>query len=166
MPARILVAYATRNGSTAGIADAIGKELERAGHTTVVKEMKAITTVEGYDAIVIGAPVYMGKVIEIARFVGRNKEKLTSRPVAVFAVGLAPVSQDPGQLEEGMKALTTSMVPLQPVAATLFAGNLDPGKLSFLQRKMTEMVKAPMGDFRDWDAIAAWARELPGKMGV
>ncbi len=166
MPARILVAYATRNGSTAGIADAIGKELERAGHTTVVKEMKAITTVEGYDAIVIGAPVYMGKVIEIARFVGRHREKLSVRPVAAFAVGLAPVSKDPKQLDEGMKALTTSLVPLKPVAAILFAGNLDPEKLSFLQRKMTEWVKSPKGDFRDWDAIAAWARELPGKLGV
>jgi ABC-type molybdate transport system permease subunit len=51
-------------------------------------------------------------------------------------------------------------------ATILFAGNLDPGKLSFLQRKMTEMVKSPKGDFRDWDAIAAWARELPGKLGV
>ncbi len=62
MPARILVAYATRNVSPEGIAEAIGKELESAGHSVVVKELKAITTVEGYDAIVIGAPVYMGKV--------------------------------------------------------------------------------------------------------
>jgi menaquinone-dependent protoporphyrinogen oxidase len=48
----------------------------------------------------------------------------------------------------------------------MFAGRLDPTKLSFIQRKMTEFVKSPMGDFRDWNAIAAWARELPKKMGV
>ena len=65
MSSRMLVAYATRNGSTAEIASAVGKELESAGHSVVVKEMKAVTSLEGYDALVIGAPVYMGKVIDI-----------------------------------------------------------------------------------------------------
>ncbi len=65
-----------------------------------------------------------------------------------------------------MKALPASLAPLQPVAATLFAGMLDPEKLSFPQRKMIEWVKSPQGDFRDWNVIAAGAKELPGKMGV
>lgn len=167
MSGRILVTYATRNGSTAGIAEAVGKELQSAGHDVVVKEIKTVTTVEGYDSIVIGAPIYMGKVIDVAQFVGRYRDQLSTRPVAAFAVGiLAAVSKDPKQVEASMKALHTSLAPLQPLAATLFAGRLDPEKLSFIQRKMVGFVKAPKGDFRDWDAIAAWARELPGKLGV
>ena len=167
MSGRILVAYATRNGSTTGIAGAVGKELQSAGYNVEVKEIKTVTTIEGYDSIVIGAPIYIGKVIDVARFVGRYRDQLSTRPVAAFAVGiLAPASKDPKQVEDSMKALHTSLAPLQPVAVTLFAGRLDPEKLSFIQRRMTGFVKAPKGDFRDWDAIAAWARELPGKLWV
>ena len=162
----MLVAYATRNGSTAEIASAVGKELESAGHSVVVKEMKAVTSLEGYDAFVIGAPVYMGKVIDITKFVGRFKDTLAGKPVAAFAVGLAVVSNDPKQQEESRKALEASLAPVKPVAVTLFGGVVNPAKLSFIQRKMTEPAKSPIGDFRDWNAIAAWARELPGLMKV
>jgi len=65
-----------------------------------------------------------------------------------------------------MKALAASINPLRPVTATMFAGRLDPKKLSFIQRKITEFVKAPVGDFRDWNAITAWARELPALLKV
>jgi menaquinone-dependent protoporphyrinogen oxidase len=164
MSARILVAYATRYGSTAEIASAVGKELESAGHAVVVKEMKAVTSLEGYDAFVIGAPIYMGKVIDINTFVRRFKDTLARKPVAAFAVGLAAATKYAKQVEESRKALDTSLAPIKPVAVTLFAGMLDPAKLSFIQRKMTEFVKSPTGDFRDWNAIAAWARELPESM--
>ena len=124
--------------------------------------MKAMTSLDGYDAFVIGAPVYMGKVIDITKFVGRFKDTLAGKPVAAFAVGLAVVSNDPKQQEESRKALDASLAPVKPVAVTLFGGVVNPAKLSFLQRKMTELAKSPIGDFRDWNAIAAWARELPG----
>jgi menaquinone-dependent protoporphyrinogen oxidase len=48
----------------------------------------------------------------------------------------------------------------------MFAGRLDAARLSFIERGMTSLLKVPTGDFRDWGAIAAWARELPGKMGL
>jgi menaquinone-dependent protoporphyrinogen oxidase len=166
MSVRILVAYATRNGSTAEIAAAVGKELESAGHAVVVKEMKTVTSLEEYDAFVIGAPVYMGKVIDINTFVGRFKDTLARKAVAAFAVGLAVVSKDPQQQEESRKALDASLAPVKPVAVTLFGGVVNPAKLSFFQRKMTELAKSPIGDFRDWNAIAAWGRELPVLMKV
>ena len=167
MTARILVAYAPRKGSTAGIAQAVGKQLVSAGHTVDVAEMKTVTTVEGYNAVIIGAPMYMGSIVQDAgKFVGRSRDQLTKLPVAAFAVGMAPASNDAKKVEESMKALHASLAPLKPLPATMFAGKLDPTKLSFIQRKMTEFVKSPTGDFRDWNAIAAWARELPKKMGV
>ncbi|MDD1699428.1 MAG: hypothetical protein LUQ04_01400 [Methanoregula sp.] len=48
----------------------------------------------------------------------------------------------------------------------MFAGRLDPSKLLWLQKLMIEKAKSPVGEFRDWNAIAAWARELPEKMKV
>ena len=126
--------------------------------------MKTVTSLEGYDAIVIGAPIYMGKVIDMHTFVGKFRDMLAERPVAAFAVGISHTSPDVTKMEESRNVLDSSLALIKPVAVTLFAGMLDPAKLSFIQRKMTEFVKSPTGDFRDWNAIAAWARELPALM--
>jgi menaquinone-dependent protoporphyrinogen oxidase len=165
MDARILVAYATRNGSTAEIAQAIGKELAAKGHTVDVAEIKSVSTLAGYKAVVIGGPLYMGSVDGVVgKFVGKNREQLMNLPVAAFVVGLAPTNPDPEAVGMALGALKKSLEPVIPVASVIFAGKLDPAKLSFVQRKITELVKSPVGDFRDWEAIAAWARELPALM--
>jgi menaquinone-dependent protoporphyrinogen oxidase len=167
MAAHILVAYATRNGSTAEIALAVAKELEQAGAVVTVADMKMISSVADYTAVVIGAPLYMGGLVrDMAQFVGRHKESLRNIPVAAFTVGISPKNPDPGAVVQAAGALDAAVVPLKPVASIVFAGKLDPAKLSFIQRKMTELVKSPVGDFRDWDTIATWARELPRKMGL
>ena len=167
MTARILVAYASRKGSTAGIAQAIGKDLVSAGHTVDVIEMKTVTTVEGYNAVIIGAPVYMGKVDkDISKFVAKNRDRLASIQVAAFAVGIAPVAPQIEPVEKVLDDLTKAVSPIQPVAAAVFAGKLDPDKMSFIERQMTSLMKVRTGDFRDWNAIAVWARELPGKMRI
>jgi menaquinone-dependent protoporphyrinogen oxidase len=167
MAAQILVAYASKTGSTAEIAQAVGKELQSAGYSTDVAEMKAVSSLADYHAVVIGGPLYMGKVVgDVGKFVGRHHEVLSKIPVAAFTVGITPVSKDPVQIGNAMKLLHSSLAPLQPVSESVFAGRVDPKKLSFIQRKMTEMAKSPVGDFRDWEAIARWARELPAKMGL
>ena len=165
MQARILVTFATRNGSTAEIAQAIGKELASAGHTVDVTEMNAVSSLKDYTAVVIGAPLYMGSIDGAAgKFVKQYSEHLSGLPVAAFAVGLAPKSPEPSAVEMAMIAQKKSLEPLTPVSSVLFAGKLDPAKVNFVMRKFLEMAKIPAGDFRDWSAIAAWARELPGIM--
>ena len=166
MSARILVAYATRNGSTAEIAQVIGRELESAGHAVDVTEIKTVSTLTGYAAIVIGGPLYMGSVDgAVGKFMEKNREQLLKLPVAAFVVGLAPKNPDPGAVEAAMAALRKSLGPVTPVSSVLFAGKLDPAKVNFVMWKFLEMARIPAGDFRDWDAIAAWARDLPVKMG-
>ena len=92
MTAHILVAYASRKGSTAGIAQAIGKELNSEGDAVDVSEMKSVTSLAGYNAVVIGAPVYTGKVTgDVVAFVAANKDGLSHLPVAGFVTGIAPV---------------------------------------------------------------------------
>jgi menaquinone-dependent protoporphyrinogen oxidase len=165
--ARILVAYVSRKGSTAEIAQAIGKELQAAGKSADVAEMSTVASLAAYDAVVIGGPIYMGRMVGGAgKFVKRHLDALSKLPVAGFIVALAPVSGDPVGMEMAQKALQTALSPLQPVAETIFAGKLDPQKLSWFQNWITKKVKTPVGDFRDWTAIATWAKELPKKMGV
>jgi len=167
MTARILVAYASRKGSTAGIAQAIGKELTIEGYTVDVSEMKLITSLAGYNAVVIGAPVYTGKVTgDVAAFVSTNKDELSRVPVAGFVTGIAPVFPKTGDVKGFTDQLVTALSPVRPVAVTMFAGTLDAGKMNLVERSLTTLMKVPTGDFRDWDAIAAWAKTLAGKMGV
>jgi menaquinone-dependent protoporphyrinogen oxidase len=103
---------------------------------------------------------------EVRYFVKQYSEELADLPVAAFVVGFAPLSKEAGAVEQVMEILKSSLVPLHPVASTLFAGKLDEKKLNLVIRKFMETAKIPTGDFRDWDAICAWARDLPGKFGV
>ena len=167
MSGRILVAYASRKGSTAGIPQAIGKELTSEGYAVDVSEMKSVTSLAGYNAVVIGVPVYTGKVTgDLAAFVSANKDGLSRVPVAGFVTGIAPVFPKTGDVKGFTDQLVTALSPVRPVAVTMFAGTLDAGKMNFVERSLTSLMKVPTGDFRDWDAIAAWAKTLAGKMGV
>lgn len=167
MVEKILVAYASRSGSTAEIAQAIGKELTTAGWVADVIEMNSVTTLSGYHGVVIGAPLYMGNLVkDVGKFVGSHKAALATVPVTAFAVGLTPVSEQVGNVDNAMACLQMALSPLKPAGTILFAGKLDPAKLGFIQRKMIEIGKIPSGDFRDWKLISAWARDLPEKMGL
>ncbi|MEI7433428.1 MAG: flavodoxin domain-containing protein [Methanomicrobiales archaeon] len=164
---QILVAYATRKGSTGEIALAIGKELEGEGHQVRVSPLKEISSLEGYDAAVMGAPVYTGHIDEeLRKFVERNKNGLKNIPVAAFAVGLAPVNPKIGSSSALVEQLKGIAVPVNLVAMKVFAGKLDPAQHSFMTKTMISLMKAPTGDFRDWDLIKVWAKSLPGLFGA
>jgi menaquinone-dependent protoporphyrinogen oxidase len=167
MPARILVTYASRGGSTAEIAQAIAKELADLGCSADITEINSVASLSGYHGVVIGAPLYMGNLVkDVGKFVARHKEILTTLPVASFAVGLTPVSEKVGNVDHAMDCLHAALSPVRPVGTILFAGKLDPAKLGFIQRMMMEIGNVPSGDFRDWKLISAWARDLPGRMGL
>jgi menaquinone-dependent protoporphyrinogen oxidase len=166
MSTRILVAYASLRGSTAEIAQAVGKELQSAGYGVDVVEMRSVSSLESYHAVVVGGPFYMGRIGDMGKFVARHRDKLKTLPFAAFGVGVAPVEKKPGAVDNELTILHKTLSPLEPVAETIFAGKIDLEKLSFLQKWMVGKVKSPVGDFRDWDTIASWAKELPGKMGI
>ncbi len=100
MTARILVAYASRKGSTAGIAQAIGKELISEGYAVDISDIKSVTSIAGYNAVVIGAPIYTGKITgDVAAFVAVNRDGLSRLPVAGFVTGIAPVYPKTGDVK-------------------------------------------------------------------
>jgi menaquinone-dependent protoporphyrinogen oxidase len=167
MSGRILVAYTSRKGSTAEIARALGTELEAGGNTVVVADLKGISSVEGYQAVVIGTPVYMAQIEKaVSDFVSRNREGLLAVPVAAFAVGVAPVNPKVGSVEEVLGKLRAALEPVKPVAITMFAGRLELSRMSFFERTITTLTNVLTGDFRDWETIRAWAMGLPSALRI
>ena len=167
MPSRILVAYASKRGATTEVAAAVARELERPGIAAEVIGIDSVLSLEPYDGLVIGAPVYTGKLFgDVASFVRRHINEIGRIPVAAFLTGIAPVYPKAGDPMQVIGLMTTALQPVTPVAVTMFAGKLDPSNQSFAERSLTKLLKVPVGDFRDWNAIAAWSRQLPDLMGL
>ncbi len=167
MPSRILVAYLSKKGSTAEIAGVIAAELGRAHFFVDTAAMEEVTSLDDYNAVILGVPVYTGRIMgELALFAGRNREALSRIPVAGFVVGIAPVFPQAGDAGTFTGQFRAALQPVTPVDVTMFAGVLDAKKLSFVERGLTSLLKVPTGDFRNQDAIAAWARGLTEKMGL
>ena len=94
--ATILVAFASKGGATAEIAEWIGDALRRGGATAEVLRADEVLSLEGFDAVVVGGPLYMGKVLKpVPAFFSRHRAALASVPVALFVSGGSLGKNDP-----------------------------------------------------------------------
>lgn len=152
----ILVGYASRHGSTQGIAEAIADALRAHGHDVTLAEADAITSLDGFDAVVFGSSVYMGRWLASARdVVTRHAEVLASKPTWLFSSG--PTGDQTPTAPEDAERYATQV---KARAHRVFAGKLDPGTLGLAERLVTRVVNAPTGDYRPWSEIAGWADEI------
>lgn len=168
MNKRILVAYVSRYGSTAEVADAIGQVFRAAGATVDVRPAKKARDVGSYDAVILGSAARMGKLLPGAeRFAQRNRRALQSVPVAYFFVGLTMMEDTPEHRAEATAYLDPLREIAGPVSIGLFGGKVDFDNLSPMMRSMLSMGEGvPEGDWRDWEAINAWAEELVPQLAV
>ena len=174
----ILVAYATRHGSTAGIAERIAARLRTAGLTATVSHVQDVREVATYDAVVLGGAAYMYHWLKDAtRFARHHQAELRERPVWLFSSG--PLGTDlvddegrdvlEGSRPREFEELTTL---LQPRGEKVFFGAHDPdGPPVGLGERLVRHLPAareaiPAGDFRDWPAIDAWATEIAEELGA
>jgi len=163
MDGRILVAYASKYGSTAGIAQRIGAQLSEAGHATDVLPVDQISDLTPYRAAVIGSAVYVGQWRkEASAFLQTHASQLAARPVWLFSTG--PTGEgDPAELMKGWR-FPESLQPIadriRPRGTAFFHGALDLKRLSVPEKIVIKGIKAPIGDFRDWTAIAAWTAQI------
>jgi len=161
MTKRILVTYATRAGSTVEVAAAIGKTLAERGFAVDVKPIKERPEVGNYQAVVIGSVVRIGRwVSEAVEFVKKNQPALNAMPVAVFCVHGNNLEDDEQSRAARNAYLDNIRLLIQPVDEAFFAGSVDPKRVSLLERVMINTVKSPVGDFRDWEKINAWAQTI------
>lgn len=152
----VLVAYATRHGSTEEIAGAVADELREHGVRVELRDAREVHDLLRYDAVVLGSAVYYGRWQRAAvRLLRRHRDELARLRLWLFQSGPLGHSDDT-QVPGSVRRLLPTLGAPAPVT---FAGRLDAGtSRGFVARKMVEHGRA--GDFRDWDAIRDWAGEI------
>jgi menaquinone-dependent protoporphyrinogen oxidase len=159
---KALVIAASKYGSTTEIGQAIATVLADRGIDVTTGEPEDVQTLEGADAVVLGSAVYAGHWTKPAReLVARLGEELRARPVWLFSSG--PIG-DPPKPEEDPVDVGEILRETGAREHRVFAGRLDKKRLNFGERALTAALRAPEGDFRDWDAIRAWAGEIADTM--
>jgi menaquinone-dependent protoporphyrinogen oxidase len=167
MKQKILITHASRSGSTAEIAEAIGKTLTQNGAHVDVLAMQEVTDLTPYQAVVAGSAIRKSKWLpEAMQFIQDHRTELAAKPFATFTVSitLAMSNTDPYR-----QAVTEWIQPVRalvkPISEGLFAGLLDFSKLPFngdtlKLRAVVALGIFPKGDRRDWNAIGAWAKSI------
>jgi menaquinone-dependent protoporphyrinogen oxidase len=179
---RVQVIYATRHGATAGIAQRIADVLESEGVAAVVADAADEPLAGAFQAHVVGSGVHMGSWFkEAIQFLETNRALLAGRPVWLFSSGPLPGSSkavdgsdrltqalgpEDGPGSGGRKRITELSAAIRPREHRVFDGAYDPQQppASLAERVVRFMPASrkvlPAGDFRDWDAIEAWARGI------
>lgn len=163
MSKRILVTYATRTGSTVGVASAIGETLSGRGFRVDVVPSKENPRLDGYDAVVMGSAINGAQWLpEAVEFVKQNRQALGRVPVALFTVHIMNLGDDPQSKKKRLAYLDNVRPLLKPVDEVYFAGlGSDPKKDSWLARWAYRAFNmGPEGDCRDWDRIRGWAKTI------
>jgi len=155
---KVLVTVASKHGATGQIGEIVAGVLREHGLEVESHPPEAVRDLSAFDAIVLGSAVYAGGWLQPAiAFVNRYEADLADRPVWLFSSG--PIGDPPMPAGEPVVAASIA----DRVGARehrTFAGKLDREQLGFMERTITRALKVPGGDFRDLDAIRAWADEI------
>lgn len=167
MNKKVLVVYGSKYGSTKEIAERIGGKLGAEGLSVDVQPAGAVSDLSPYGAVVLGSGVYAGQwVKEAGRFLESQEAALAQLPVWLFSSG--PTGEgDPVEIMKGWRFPEN----LQPIADRIkpreiafFGGEIDPNKLSLPEKLIVRALKAPTGDYRNWDSIEAWAGSIAAEL--
>jgi menaquinone-dependent protoporphyrinogen oxidase len=175
-PVKVLVAYATRHGATQGIAEQIAATIRSAGLNVDLRKIDDVHAVDDYDAVVIGsAAYYFHWLKEASSFVREHAQALKERPVWLFSSG--PVSPDKVDAQgrdvlKGSEPREFAEFPatLGVRGQRVFFGAFDPeaepvGLMERFTRALPAVRDAlPAGDFRDWQEIEKWSRQIAGEL--
>lgn len=165
---RVLVAYASKNGSTEEIAHVIASELGRSGLDVDCREAGEVRSVEPYGALVLGSAVYAKRWRPSARrFVRRHRQDLPTRPWWVFSSGPVgePKPDDTGADEWLEPPRTIAKVErLGARSHVVFGGRVPAQPHNFVERAMAKNTPPEFADRRDWDEISRWAADVASQL--
>ncbi len=154
----ILVTAASKHGATREIAEVMATSLRDAGVAADAIPPDEVADPRPYDAVILGSAIYAGRWMPAARrFSQRHRTALMDRPVWLFSSGpigtpLTPTEPPP----DGVRLARE----LDARDHRVFGGRIDEAALDLAERVIARMARSPDGDFRDWEAIRAWARSI------
>ena len=167
MSKKILVTYASQSGSTAGIAEAIGKSLSDGGAQVDVLPMKSVKDLSAYSAVVAGSAIQGQKWLpEAMQFIHDHQSELSRKPFASFMACITLSMKNAEQFRDGLKEWMRPVRDVvRPVSEGYFAGVLDFSRIPFSFNALAMRIPVMMGiwkngDHRDWNAIRTWAEGL------
>ncbi len=173
MEHKILVTYATRTGSTAGVAEAIAKTLTNAGFQVDLYPMQAVNKLSDYAAVVVGSPIQAQQWLpEAMQFLQTHRATLAQKPIATFTLCITLAMKDGEKYRSNIK---TWLIPVRQIAKPqsegIFAGVLNISKVPAFGERLKFRLSVLFGvwsegDHRDWDAIQAWVEALPQKLAL
>jgi menaquinone-dependent protoporphyrinogen oxidase len=159
---KILIAYASKLGSTGEVARALAEELAIRGFAADVSRAGDVADVSPYNAVLVGSAVRMGRWLpEAVTFLEQRAGELAAKPVSYFTVCMTMIQDTPENRAKAKGITATAHAVREPAAEEFFGGRMDYGRLSFAEQMILRAMKVPEGDYRDWDAIRAWARQVP-----
>jgi len=163
MDGRVLVAYASKYGGTAEIAEALAKAMRESGVDAEARQAAEVTDLAGYGAAVVGSGVYAGRWAGDARtFVRKNRGALRAMPTWLFCSGPTGGNPEadadvaaagPGVIDRSMRKIDVGAR-----GYATFAGRVGEGMGGPFERFV------PKGDWRDFDQVAAWGRQIAGEL--
>jgi len=169
---KILIAYASKFGTTGEVAEAIGEVLCQEGNTVETKWVKNVNGLDNYDAVIIGSPIHKDTwMSEAEEFVKDNQKILQQLPVIYFYTCLFLHKLNPKsdiEAKECSDKLQALVPQVNPISIGGFAGVLDYSNMGFFHRLVLKVILSKKnvkeGDFRDWDAIRSWAKDVHFKL--
>ena len=173
---RVLIPYGTTEGQTARIADVIAEALRERGHEADHVDVKSLadTIPDGYDGVVIGASIHMGKHDKhVVRFVQKNLDTLSRLPSAFFSVSLA--AHGDRQEADGYVDQFGEETGWHPDKVALFGGALLYTQYGFIKRHMMKKIAhdkpGHLGQdlsrdyvYTEWDAVKRFAEHFADQL--
>ena len=160
---KLLIAVASKHGSTREIAAAIAATLRTQSFTVDLRDVAEVAGIDGYDAVIIGSAIYAGQWLpEAKRFAKHYATQLAERPLWLFSSG--PLGAGEPQPHDDPQRLVTALQGVAIRDHRIFVGKLEPADLGFGERLLARVVHAPAGDFRDWSAVRDWASAIGAEL--
>lgn len=162
---KILIAYDTKHGATSSIADRIADVLCAEGFQVDLKMARKVKDVSAYDAVIAGSPIYLFSWLPGAtNFLNKFKTALADKPVALFITCTYLKDGDPPERRDHAVELYIQPVMektgIDPISSGVLSGEFQYSELYPLEFILMKLAKYEEGDFRNWDKIEDWAKEV------
>jgi len=161
----VLVAYASKRGSTAEIAETVAATLRREGLKVCLEPVEQVKSLEPYDAVVLGSAVYMKRWRGDAKhFLKKHRKTLRQMPFWVFSSGPVgdPAADDPDWLEP--PKVVEKVEEMGGRGHVVFGGRVPAEPKGMMERAMAEGTPKEYRDRRNWGQIRAWAKQVASEL--